>query len=228
MLPSGRQTRFDNSIAWAVVYPRKAGFLESSIRGKFKITERGAEILKSNNHCEIWQMATSYPICLICNPNLRHLPRVPDEIRYQHQLYAGRLGYRQWEQQLQAAQDADVPILKTHAIHGATACVNHFMGVIYDRLRGGAGGGHNNSRNKTDHVGIIAASIDPVAPYYWAAKNILMPATRQKGYSDLESMNPDNKSPGSFGDWLRLSSAEIVEAGHPGAIDEMNLSVYLG
>ena len=29
MLPSGRQTRFDNRIAWAVVYLRKAGFLES-------------------------------------------------------------------------------------------------------------------------------------------------------------------------------------------------------
>lgn len=48
MLPSGRQTRFDNRIAWAVVYLRKAGFLESPRRGKFRITERGAEILKSN------------------------------------------------------------------------------------------------------------------------------------------------------------------------------------
>jgi restriction system protein len=48
MLPSGRQTRFDNRIAWAVVYLRKAGFLESPRRGKFRITKRGAEILKSN------------------------------------------------------------------------------------------------------------------------------------------------------------------------------------
>lgn len=48
MLPSGRQTRFDNRIAWAVVYLRKAGFLESPRRGKFRITERGTEILKSN------------------------------------------------------------------------------------------------------------------------------------------------------------------------------------
>lgn len=48
MLPSGRQTRFDNRIAWAVVYLRKAGFLESPRRGRFKITERGTEILKSN------------------------------------------------------------------------------------------------------------------------------------------------------------------------------------
>lgn len=48
MLPSGRQTRFDNRVAWAVVYLRKAGFLESPRRGKFRITKRGTEILESN------------------------------------------------------------------------------------------------------------------------------------------------------------------------------------
>ena len=48
MLPSGRQTRFDNRIAWANVYLRKAGFLESTKRGHFRITERGQEILKMN------------------------------------------------------------------------------------------------------------------------------------------------------------------------------------
>jgi restriction system protein len=48
MLPSGRQTRFDNRVAWAIVYLRKAKFLESTRRGKFKITELGLEILKSN------------------------------------------------------------------------------------------------------------------------------------------------------------------------------------
>jgi restriction system protein len=48
MLPSGRQTRFDNRVAWASVYLRKAGFLENIRRGRFKITERGLEILKSN------------------------------------------------------------------------------------------------------------------------------------------------------------------------------------
>ena len=48
MLPSGRQTRFNNRVAWANVYLRKSGFLESTRRGRFKITERGQEILKSN------------------------------------------------------------------------------------------------------------------------------------------------------------------------------------
>ncbi|OPY49373.1 MAG: hypothetical protein A4E49_03148 [Methanosaeta sp. PtaU1.Bin112] len=48
MLPSGRQTRFDNRVAWAIVFLRKAKFLESTRRGRFKITDRGSEILKSN------------------------------------------------------------------------------------------------------------------------------------------------------------------------------------
>lgn len=48
MLPSGRQTRFDNRVAWAIAYLRKAKFLESTRRGRFKITERGLEILKAN------------------------------------------------------------------------------------------------------------------------------------------------------------------------------------
>ena len=48
MLPSGRQTRFNNRVAWANVYLRKSGFLESTRRGRFKITARGQEILRSS------------------------------------------------------------------------------------------------------------------------------------------------------------------------------------
>jgi restriction system protein len=47
MLPSGRQIRFDNRVAWAIVFLRKAKFLERTRRGRFKITDRGLEILKS-------------------------------------------------------------------------------------------------------------------------------------------------------------------------------------
>ncbi len=48
MLPSGKQTKFNSRVAWAIVFLRKAKFLESTRRGRFKITERGLEILKSN------------------------------------------------------------------------------------------------------------------------------------------------------------------------------------
>jgi hypothetical protein len=73
------------------------------------------------------------------------------------------------------------------------------------------GSGPSTSYDEADQAGIIAASIDPAALDYWAAKNILMPAAREKGYDDLESMDPDNVSSGSFGEWLRLSWATVSE-----------------
>lgn len=48
LLPSGRQFRFDNRIHWARTYLKQAGLLESTGRGKFRITQRGLEVLKDN------------------------------------------------------------------------------------------------------------------------------------------------------------------------------------
>lgn len=45
MLPSGRQARFANRVAWAKVYLGQAGILQSAKRGHFEITPRGREIL---------------------------------------------------------------------------------------------------------------------------------------------------------------------------------------
>ncbi len=48
LLPSGRQASFANRVGWAKSYLDKAGLVESSRRGHFKITQRGLEMLKSN------------------------------------------------------------------------------------------------------------------------------------------------------------------------------------
>jgi uncharacterized protein (DUF362 family) len=88
-------------------------------------------------------------------------------------------------------------------------------------------GGPSTSYGDASHTGMIAASIDPVALDYWAAKNILMPAAREMGYDDLESLDPDNTSPGSFGRWLRLSLAEMQNAGHSATVSEKSMNVYL-
>ncbi len=40
MLPSGTQATFVNRVGWAATYMKKAGLLESTRRGFFKITER--------------------------------------------------------------------------------------------------------------------------------------------------------------------------------------------
>lgn len=48
LLPSGRQAKFDNRVGWARTYMKKAGLLESTGRGKFRITERGKQVLQNN------------------------------------------------------------------------------------------------------------------------------------------------------------------------------------
>ena len=157
----------------------------------------------------------------------------------------------------------NVPVLKTHAIYGVTACVKHYMGVGSDMQSREAGGrshnsvgsggmgtemaqtrfpdlnildaiwinahpgsGPSTSYEQASHTGIIAASVDPAALDYWAAKNILMPAARDLGHDDLQSLDPDNTSPGSFGEWLRLSLAEIQKAGHRATVSEESMNVY--
>lgn len=48
LLPSGRQRRFDNRVAWAKVYLEQAGFLISPKRGKYQITSEGKAFLTTN------------------------------------------------------------------------------------------------------------------------------------------------------------------------------------
>lgn len=47
LLPSGRQSKFDNRVGWARTYLKKAGLLDSTGRGSFRISERGHEALRS-------------------------------------------------------------------------------------------------------------------------------------------------------------------------------------
>ena len=47
LLPSGRQVRFTNRVAWAKVYLQRGGLLASPGRGQFQITERGRDVLAS-------------------------------------------------------------------------------------------------------------------------------------------------------------------------------------
>jgi restriction system protein len=48
LLPSGGTFRFSSRVSWARTYLQKAGLLESSRRGYFRITERGRSILAEN------------------------------------------------------------------------------------------------------------------------------------------------------------------------------------
>jgi restriction system protein len=46
LLPSGRQTRWSNRVAWAKVHLDQAGLLETTKRGWFRITDRGRAALR--------------------------------------------------------------------------------------------------------------------------------------------------------------------------------------
>ena len=48
LLPSGTQRLFNNRVAWASTYLRKAGLLESKKRGFFQITQRGKDAIAEN------------------------------------------------------------------------------------------------------------------------------------------------------------------------------------
>ncbi len=45
LLPSGQQAIFDNRVAWARTYMKKAGLLEAPRRGHIQITKRGMDII---------------------------------------------------------------------------------------------------------------------------------------------------------------------------------------
>jgi uncharacterized protein (DUF362 family) len=89
------------------------------------------------------------------------------------------------------------------------------------------GRGPSTSYSEATNTGVIAASTDPIALDYWAAKRILMPTARAEGYGDLSSMDLDNSSPGSFGNWLRRSMEVVNKAGCRATIDEDSMNVYI-
>lgn len=52
MLPSGRQTIFDNRIGWAATYLSQAGLVERPARGFLRITQRGRQSLDSGSRVD--------------------------------------------------------------------------------------------------------------------------------------------------------------------------------
>jgi restriction system protein len=48
LLPSGKQELFDNRVGWTRTYLKKAGLIDTTRRGYFRITDRGQELLKQN------------------------------------------------------------------------------------------------------------------------------------------------------------------------------------
>ena len=89
------------------------------------------------------------------------------------------------------------------------------------------GNGPSTSYNKATQTKIIASSVDPIALDYWSAKNILIPTSKEIGYSNVNSLDPDYKQSGSFGSWLLLSKKALDRAGYNYAMDIEKIRVYV-
>jgi len=93
--------------------------------------------------------------------------------------------------------------------------------------RGYAGSGPATPYRVAVRVNVIAASTDPVALDYWAAKYVLLQTASLRGYTRTSPMDPDNTESGSFGEWLRLSMEEIKRAGYWVTLEEDHMNVYV-
>jgi restriction system protein len=61
VVPSGGQTRLSNRVAWAHIYLKRAGLLDSARRGIYRIAARGEEVLKSSPNQINMQFLERYP-----------------------------------------------------------------------------------------------------------------------------------------------------------------------
>jgi restriction system protein len=61
MLPSGIQSTFVNRVGWASTYMKKAGLLEATRRGYYRITSRGQELLKKQPKAINVKLLKQYP-----------------------------------------------------------------------------------------------------------------------------------------------------------------------
>lgn len=50
LLPSGSTFKFSSRVSWARTYLQKAGLLEATRRGFFRITKRGVQVLSTAPH----------------------------------------------------------------------------------------------------------------------------------------------------------------------------------
>jgi len=88
-------------------------------------------------------------------------------------------------------------------------------------------GGPSTPYNKAYPSKIIASSVDPIALDYWSAKNILMPTSKEIGYTNVISLDPDYQEVRSFGSWLLLSKEALNRAGYNYTMDIQKISVYV-
>jgi hypothetical protein len=91
--------------------------------------------------------------------------------------------------------------------------------------------GPPTSYDVASYTNTIGASTDPVALEYWAAKHILVPAAKNKGYTQYSSLDPDYEAvtpqlTESYHTYLLNSMNELRKRGYQATMSEDNMNVY--
>jgi hypothetical protein len=89
---------------------------------------------------------------------------------------------------------------------------------------GQPGNGPSTSYTQARQVDTLMASLDPFALDYWASKNVLMPAAKKAGYTNVDSMDPDKT--GNFRTYLENAKSIVLLAGEPVTTDPARITVY--
>lgn len=88
------------------------------------------------------------------------------------------------------------------------------------------GNGPDTSYDDATQIGLVLASVDPVALDYWASKHILLQTAMNKGQQGTDSLDPDSQS-SQFNAYLRNSLDQLVAAGYRFTMDESRITVYI-
>ncbi len=89
--------------------------------------------------------------------------------------------------------------------------------------------GPSTEYHMATRVNMLIAGTDPVALDYWAAKNVLLPTANSIGYTNTQSLDPENTQKGglneAFGVWLQLTRDELVRGNLSVTLDESQIAI---
>jgi restriction system protein len=137
LLPSGRQTKYHNRIAWARTYLSRAGLLEVTSRGKYKITNRGKAVLKEKPRELNTEYLMRYSEFQAFKSNNQELSKSDDSDRIQTPEEILESGYLELRNQL--AQEILEKIKKCHPSFFEQLIVDLFVKMGYGGSRKDAG-----------------------------------------------------------------------------------------
>ncbi len=89
---------------------------------------------------------------------------------------------------------------------------------------GQAGNGPATSYGDASRLDTLMASLDPFALDYWASKNVLIPAAIRRGYTNVDSMNPDRT--GVFRTYLQSAKNIVLAEGYAVTTDPENITIF--